>query len=59
MAAYGNYTDEELILLLRQRDELAFAEVYSRHWDMLFHHSRKVTGDIDEAALRRVLSALS
>lgn len=49
MAAYKSYTDRELIILLKERDELAFTEVYSRHWDMLFHHSRKVLGDVDES----------
>jgi len=49
MFTYSTYSDEELVALLKQKDELAFAEVYSRHWDMLFHHSRKVIGDIDEA----------
>ncbi|MBB5439808.1 RNA polymerase sigma-70 factor (ECF subfamily) [Pedobacter sp. AK017] len=49
MAAYSTYTDQELIVLLKQRDELAFAEVYNRHWDMLFQHSRKVLGSVDES----------
>ena len=49
MTTYFSYTDQELIVLLRQRDELAFAEVYNRHWDMLFQHSRKVLGNVDES----------
>nr|WP_121272945.1 RNA polymerase sigma-70 factor [Pedobacter schmidteae] len=49
MSVYSSYTDQELMLLLGQRDELAFAEVYNRHWDMLFQHSKKVLGDVDES----------
>lgn len=49
MTTYSSYSDQELILLLRQKDELAFTEVYSRHWDMLFHHARKILGDTNDS----------
>lgn len=49
MDSYELLTDQELLVLLKHRDELAFAEVYSRHWDILFQHARKVLRDTDEA----------
>jgi RNA polymerase sigma-70 factor (ECF subfamily) len=49
MAAYSTYTDQELILLLKEGDELAFTEIYRRHWHMLYLHAWKVLNDKDNA----------
>ncbi|TCC91053.1 RNA polymerase sigma factor [Pedobacter hiemivivus] len=46
---YGEFTDEELILLLKERDKLAFTEIYQRHWHMLYLHTFKILGDEDES----------
>lgn len=49
MASYGAYTDQELIILLRKGDELAYTEIYTRYWPLLFRHSRKMLHDDDQA----------
>lgn len=49
MSAYSTYSDQELIFLLKEKDELAFAEIYRRHWHMLYLHAWKILDDKDEA----------
>ncbi len=49
MTNYSEFTETELILLLKERDRLAFTEIYQRHWHMLYLHSYKVLGNEDEA----------
>jgi len=49
MAAYSSYTDQELIVLLKEKDEFAFTEIYRRHWHMLYLHAWKILNDQDEA----------
>jgi RNA polymerase sigma-70 factor (ECF subfamily) len=49
MSSYEDYTDEMLILLLKSGDELAFTEIYRRHWHMLYLHAKKVLADGHEA----------
>ncbi|WP_316814361.1 RNA polymerase sigma-70 factor [Pedobacter heparinus] len=49
MSIYTSYTDQELIFLLKERDELAFTEIYRRHWHMLYLHAWKILNDQDEA----------
>ena len=49
MKNYGVFADEELILLLKERDKLAFTEIYQRHWHMLYMHTFKILGDEDES----------
>jgi RNA polymerase sigma-70 factor (family 1) len=46
---YGELADEELVLLLKERDKLAFTEIYQRNWPMLYLHTFKILGDEDEA----------
>jgi len=33
---YHTYSEEQLLVLLRQQDRKAFAEIYSRHFDLLY-----------------------
>jgi len=33
---YRTYSEEQLLILLRQQDRKAFAEIYSRHFDLLY-----------------------
>jgi len=33
---YRTYSEEQLLVLLRQQDRKAFAEIYSRHFDLLY-----------------------
>ncbi len=49
MEQYGNLTDEQLVSLVKERDHLAFTEIYQRHWHTLYLHTYKVLGDLDEA----------
>lgn len=49
MQNYAEFADEELILLLKERDKLAFTEIYQRHWHMLYLHTFKILGDEDES----------
>ncbi|OWK68820.1 RNA polymerase sigma factor [Pedobacter sp. AJM] len=49
MYNYGELVDEELILLLKQRDKLAFTEIYRQNWHALYLHAFKILGNEDEA----------
>jgi len=42
-------TDSELMDLLREGDEAAFAVLYRRYWRKLFHLAAQKTGDLAEA----------
>lgn len=49
MTNYSSYNDQELIFLLKEGEELAFTEIYRRHWHMLYLHAWKILNDKDEA----------
>ncbi|MCX2584457.1 RNA polymerase sigma factor [Pedobacter sp. MR22-3] len=49
MYNYGELADEELVLLLKERDKLAFTEIYRRNWHLLYLHAFKILGNEDEA----------
>lgn len=49
MADYGTYTDQELLALLREENERAFAALYERYWKRLLHFAAQKTGDFAEA----------
>jgi hypothetical protein len=38
MAAYGTYTDQELLVLLKTGDRTAFAEIFNKYRSLLFSH---------------------
>jgi len=38
MAAYGTYTDQELVTLLKQGDRNAFTEIFNRYNKLLYNH---------------------
>jgi RNA polymerase sigma-70 factor (family 1) len=42
MALYGTYTDEQLIISLRQGEAGAFTEIYERYWDKLLVYAMRV-----------------
>lgn len=42
-------TDQELLERLKKGDELAYKEIYTRYWPLLFRHSIKVLHDEDQA----------
>ncbi|MBO9674793.1 MAG: RNA polymerase sigma-70 factor [Sphingobacteriaceae bacterium] len=49
MAAYGTFTDEELIGFLKEGDHSAFTEIYHRYWRKLFYVASKKLGNMEEA----------
>jgi RNA polymerase sigma-70 factor (family 1) len=48
MGGYGELTNKELIVLLKQGDRLALSEVYQRYWPLLFRHARKLLQNDEE-----------
>lgn len=49
MANYKSYTDQELLALLKTKDELAYKEIYERFWSILYRHARRMLTDEEEA----------
>lgn len=47
---YRKCSDQELVVLLKQRDHDSFTEIYRRYWAVLFRHARKMLYDDDEAS---------
>jgi RNA polymerase sigma-70 factor (family 1) len=41
--------DEEIILLLKSGNEMAFTEIYNRYWDKLYYIAHKLLKDTDAA----------
>lgn len=46
---YKDFQDEELLVCLKQGDELAFSEVYLRYKGSLYFHALKMLGDREKA----------
>lgn len=49
MLTYSALTDNELILLLRDNDDMAFKEIFDRYHSLLYQFACKKTKDSDEA----------
>ncbi|MFZ4262788.1 RNA polymerase sigma factor [Sphingobacterium sp. HJSM2_6] len=49
MADYTKYDENHLITLLQKQDQLAYTEIYTRFWPILFRHARRMLQDDDEA----------
>ncbi|GGC17975.1 DNA-directed RNA polymerase sigma-70 factor [Parapedobacter defluvii] len=49
MVDYARYDDTQLVALLRERDKLAYTEIYTRFWPILFRHALRLLRDEDEA----------
>jgi RNA polymerase sigma-70 factor (ECF subfamily) len=49
MAAYGTYTDQELLSLLKVRNHAAYTELFNRYWSVLYLHAKKMLHNEDEA----------
>jgi len=49
MGLYSNLLDVELTVLLKQKDHVAFTEIYDRYRGVLYLHAYKLTQDTDEA----------
>lgn len=60
MALYSIYSDEQLVVLLRNDDDEAFVEIYNRYWDKLlaigYNHARNK--EIAEEIVQDVLMSL-
>jgi RNA polymerase sigma-70 factor (ECF subfamily) len=54
------YEDRELIRLIQKGDQAAFAEIYQRHWDLLYFHALKLLKNGDDAkdVLQEVFTTL-
>jgi len=46
---YGNYSDRQLLSLLRRRDQRAFTTIYNRHWGFVYAHLYKMLRNEEEA----------
>jgi RNA polymerase sigma-70 factor (family 1) len=49
MAAYSAYTDQELLVFLKEGRQAAFTEIYDRYHALLFIHADQKLRDEDEA----------
>nr|WP_121270279.1 RNA polymerase sigma-70 factor [Pedobacter schmidteae] len=49
MTVYCNFPDAELLILLKERDETAFTEIYNRYWKVIYAHVYKMLRDEDDA----------
>lgn len=50
MSAYQDFSDYELISLLKKGDEVAFSEIYSRYWEKMASYAIRLTKSEDEGA---------
>lgn len=48
-AKYNTYPDAQLADLYNLQDRSAFEAIYSRYWDVLYTHAKKMLGDEDQA----------
>ncbi len=57
---YSNLNDTQLLLLLQENDEAAFAEVYNRYWKLLYTTAYKILSveDVAKDAVQVVFIAL-
>ncbi|MES2375392.1 MAG: RNA polymerase sigma-70 factor [Bacteroidota bacterium] len=49
MAALNSLADNELLDLIRSRDEAAFTEIYNRYWRLIYSHVYKMLRNEDDA----------
>jgi len=49
MSSYPNYGDNQLVLLLKHGNDLAFDEIYSRYQTVLFLYAQKKLSDEEES----------
>jgi len=47
--SYTQLEDSELTDLIRKGDEAAFAEIYQRHWMVMYNHALKMLGNEEDA----------
>lgn len=49
MVLYNELSDNDLIALVKNGDNSAYAEIYNRYWGIMFIHAFKMLDDRDEA----------
>ncbi len=49
MPVYRNFRDEELTVLLKEGDRLAFTEIYNRYWAEMYYHTFRMLKDEDSS----------
>ncbi|WP_343556092.1 RNA polymerase sigma-70 factor [Sphingobacterium sp.] len=49
MKDFGGRSDEELILLIQQDDNLAFEALYDRYWKKLYYQAARKTSSLEDA----------
>ncbi|MNK07529.1 ECF RNA polymerase sigma factor SigW [compost metagenome] len=49
MPVYSNFSDEELTVLLKQEDQVAFTEIYNRYWAEMYYHTFRMLRDEDSS----------
>ena len=49
MTVYSQFPDAELTALLKAGDQVAFTEIYNRHWRLIYAHVYKMLRDEEEA----------
>lgn len=49
VTVYSNLPDTTLTSLLKEGDQLAFTEIYNRHWKLIYAHVYKMLRDEDDA----------
>jgi RNA polymerase sigma factor (sigma-70 family) len=49
MPVYSNFSDEELTVLLKQGDQIAFTEIYNRYWAEMYYHTFRMLKDEDSS----------
>lgn len=48
MNRYSSLNDSQLLVLIQSGNDLAFAELYDRYWELMFRHVLKMLGDKDD-----------
>lgn len=48
-SGYAAYNDEKLLSLLIDRDKVAFSEIYSRYWPLLYKHAFRMLKEANES----------
>lgn len=49
MSVYSKFSDQELTVLLKQGDRLAFTEAYNRYWAEMYYHAFRLLKDEENA----------
>ncbi|MFA5244497.1 MAG: RNA polymerase sigma-70 factor [Pedobacter sp.] len=48
MNDFSSYNDQQLMIQIQSGNDLAFAELYERYWELIFRHVLKMLGNKDD-----------